>query len=180
MAPAAVVAPACCVATAAPQAAVQCVTVAAGGRYDSLLRALWPPPQRAAWPAPGAVGATLNVDKLVALVDGMSSASVRALHACAQDLGRACVCAAVPSQRTMLRVLGDVVVQASRSRAAAALLGLGGGGALAAAGSAGVGAAGLAGAVLSGVLPGLSCADVLVASRGGDGLLEMRLKVRAQ
>lgn len=46
--------------------ALRCCTLAAGGRYDGLLRALWPPPATAAWPAPCAVGATLNLDRLAA------------------------------------------------------------------------------------------------------------------
>lgn len=37
--------------------------VAAGGRYDALLRRLWP--AAAAWPAPCGVGVTINVDRLV-------------------------------------------------------------------------------------------------------------------
>jgi hypothetical protein len=42
--------------------------VAAGGRYDALLRALWSPAAHAAGPPPGAYGATLNVEKLVRLL----------------------------------------------------------------------------------------------------------------
>jgi histidyl-tRNA synthetase len=41
--------------------------VAAGGRYDGLLRSLWPPASAAGWPAPCGVGATLNVEKIASL-----------------------------------------------------------------------------------------------------------------
>jgi histidyl-tRNA synthetase len=41
--------------------------VAAGGRYDGLLRSLWPPASAAGWPAPCGVGATLNVEKIAGL-----------------------------------------------------------------------------------------------------------------
>lgn len=37
---------------------------AAGGRYDGLLKAMWPPSAGAAM---GAVGVTLNVDRLIAI-----------------------------------------------------------------------------------------------------------------
>ncbi len=36
----------------------------AGGRYDGLLKALWPP---SAGPAMGAVGVTLNMDRLITM-----------------------------------------------------------------------------------------------------------------
>ncbi|KAI8469455.1 MAG: hypothetical protein J3K34DRAFT_459347 [Monoraphidium minutum] len=42
--------------------------VAAGGRYDALLRSLWSPAALALGPPPGAVGATLNLERLVRLV----------------------------------------------------------------------------------------------------------------
>ena len=41
----------------------------AGGRYDGLLKALWPPGATAAGPAPSAVGLSVNVDRLVDLYE---------------------------------------------------------------------------------------------------------------
>ncbi len=42
--------------------------IAVGGRYDALMRALWSPAAAALAPPPGAVGVTLNVERLVKLV----------------------------------------------------------------------------------------------------------------
>lgn len=43
--------------------------VGVGGRYDALLRNRWPPTALAHVPAPGAVGATLNVERLAKMVE---------------------------------------------------------------------------------------------------------------
>ncbi|KIZ01806.1 putative serine/threonine-protein kinase GCN2 [Monoraphidium neglectum] len=48
--------------------------VAAGGRYDALVRSLWSPAALALGPPPGAVGATLNLERLVKLVSQASDA----------------------------------------------------------------------------------------------------------
>ncbi|KAF5838605.1 hypothetical protein DUNSADRAFT_2513, partial [Dunaliella salina] len=55
--------------TSAPHA-THSMMVAAGGRYDSLVRSCWP-----THTAPGAVGATLNIEKLVDVMGGMLQAS---------------------------------------------------------------------------------------------------------
>lgn len=44
-----------------------------GGRYDSLVTRLWPAAAAAVAPPPGAVGITVNADRLVAAVAGASA-----------------------------------------------------------------------------------------------------------
>ena len=46
---------------------------AAGGRYDALVKSLWPAAAGAVAPPPGAVGLTVNADRLVAAVTGASA-----------------------------------------------------------------------------------------------------------
>jgi histidyl-tRNA synthetase len=42
--------------------------VAAGGRYDALLRSLWSPAAATLMPAPGAVGVSINCEKIVKML----------------------------------------------------------------------------------------------------------------
>lgn len=53
-----------------PQSGGQAVQVAMGGRYDSLLRALWTPAASSVGgPPPGAVGLSVNVERLARMID---------------------------------------------------------------------------------------------------------------
>eukprot|EP00879_Flechtneria_rotunda_P020690 GHRR01021775.1.p1 GENE.GHRR01021775.1~~GHRR01021775.1.p1 ORF type:complete len:370 (+),score=88.89 GHRR01021775.1:808-1917(+) len=52
----------------APSGTVITSAVAAGGRYDQLLRSLWSPAAAALMPPPGAVGVSINCEKLIKLV----------------------------------------------------------------------------------------------------------------
>ncbi len=74
--------------------------VAVGGRYDALLRALWPlahppfhghsspgVPYYGAVPPPGAVGATLNVERIIAGVSQQRAAAAAAAAAGQQAAG---------------------------------------------------------------------------------------------
>lgn len=138
--------------------ALRSTMLAVGGRYDGLLRALWPPPAVAAWPAPCGVGATLNLDKIAAA--SMATANLVA-----------------PAKRRTVASSNERVMGSNQATSSAWVLATCVPGLAAHIGHARLGP----GAGVGGVgTPPVSHADVLVASRGPSGLLELRLQVVAQ
>lgn len=69
--------------------------VALGGRYDALLRASWTPAAAAAGPPPGAVGASLNVERLVLTLEARRRQQAETASPAAQVRGE-CVSAGGP------------------------------------------------------------------------------------
>lgn len=60
--------------------AIHTLAVAAGGRYDGLLRSLWSPAAASLMPPPGAVGVSINCEKLMMLLLQRRSDKLGASH----------------------------------------------------------------------------------------------------